>query len=291
MRCLIFVGVLALAPMAHAWQSDNEPMPPACRQNARGVVDYAACAAAAEEGSALWRLSQINLGTLAFRDQDYTTAAQHYDAADPPGGDRLYSDASYHAFRAAVLAHVGRNEEAAEEARISIAVMDGDDSIPEYARERFTPETVDVEQVYVAILPILKRADSPSYARILAAYRAVPVDGWISWANRAAVFDELGAHDEALAASVQALSFQPDHPALLNNHCYILTNAGRAREGLAYCERAVSTAPDIGAFRHSYAVALAGAGECVRAREELERASLLDPSAAAYREPIACTPA
>jgi tetratricopeptide (TPR) repeat protein len=286
MRSAILAGLLALG-FASAAAAQDQP-PPQCRQNAAGQVDYAACAAASEPNSPWRRLSLINLGTQAFLTGDYATAIAHYDAAQPTNGDTFYSDATYHAFYAATLHQVGRADDAIVQARRALAVLRNDASLPPAVRESMRSVWVDPEAVYTAILPVLHAANDPDTAEISAAYLAIPARDWVSWANRAGVLEQIGDLDGALRASGEALRLEPAHPAVLNNHCYILFRADRAAEALPYCERAVAGAPDVAAVRHSLAATLAALGRCDAARAELAEARRLDPVSAEYREELAC---
>jgi Flp pilus assembly protein TadD len=138
------------------------------------------------------------------------------------------------------------------------------------------------------ILPILKKNSDPGFPDALAAYISVPSAGWMDWANRAGVLDELGEGAAAADASAHALALNPTHPAVLNNHCYILANGGKAAEALPYCEKAIEAAPNEPSIHHSYATALALAGKCEEGDAELTIARRLDPSSATYKKPIAC---
>jgi tetratricopeptide (TPR) repeat protein len=253
--------------------------------DARGHVDYQACADAAPPGSPARSLSLINLGTEAFLKRDYATAVRLYDEADPPkGSQHLFSDAYFHAFRGAAYAHVGRDTEALANAKTVLAIMDGKaPNLPPTAAK------ADPEVLYEQVLPILKKAKDPDFQRSLEAYQALLARDWISYSNRAGLLYDLGDVEGALAMNEKALQLQPGHPGPLNNACYILAGAGRAREGLPYCERAVAAAPDIAAIHDSYATALAALGRCADADRELAVARRLDPVSIAYKRTLLCS--
>lgn len=282
-----FVLSVALCAQPAFAQTQDQP-PPQCRYNAAGQVDYAACAAAAAPGTP-WRiLSLINLGTEAFLRGDYAAATRYYDDAQPTNGQTFYSDPSYHAYRAASLQQVGRGDEALVEARRSLAVLNNDPNLPEEIRRRFGQYSVDRELLYALVLPVLHASDAPETDALRREYVSMPARDWVSWANRAGVLEQVGDLPGALAASEQALRLEPNQPAVLNNHCYILTRAERAAEGLPYCERAVAGAPDVASVRHSLAVALAQLGRCEDAQGALAEARRLDPVSVEYAQPIAC---
>jgi Flp pilus assembly protein TadD len=280
---------LLSAPAALA-QTQDQP-PPQCRYNSAGQVDYAACAAAAAPGTP-WRiLSLINLGTQAVMRGDYAAAVRYYDEAQPTNGDTFYSDPSYHAYhayRASALQQVGRADEALVEARRSLDVLNNDASLPEDVRRRFGQFTADRELLYTLLLPVLHAGNAPETEALRREYVSMPARDWVSWANRAGVLEQVGDLAGALAASEQAMRLEPNQPAVLNNHCYILTRAERAAEGLPYCERAVVGAPDVASVRHSLAVALAQLGRCEDAQAALAEARRLDPVSVEYAQPIVC---
>jgi tetratricopeptide (TPR) repeat protein len=260
-------------------------VPAACRPNAAGRVDFQACVDTAEKDSPERKLALINLATQAFLRMDYVTAVRLYDEAQPPGSTlKTYSDANFHAFRAAAYAHVGRDAEALENAQTVLQIMSGKfPNMPPEAR------AADPEVLYENILPILKKGRDPAYGPTLAAYRALPARDWISYSNRAGILAELGDTSGALAANAEAMKLQPGHPAPLNNACYILAGAGRAAEGLPYCEQAVAAAPDIAPIHDSYAAALAALGRCSEANTQLGIARTLDPASIEYKRTLSCT--
>lgn len=282
---LCLTAGLFAAPLAFA----GPEVPAACRPDAKGSVNFRVCADTAAPGSPERALALINLGSEAFAHQDYAAAVRYYDEADPPGGTRhVSSDASFHAYRAATYDHVGRTAEALSDARTALAMLRKDPSIP--AEIRDDAANVDVEAVYVLILPILRRANDAQYASAREAYLASPAGDWIDWANRATALQQLGDPVAALDANQRALALAPDQPSLLNAECYFLALAGRPREALSYCERAIAALPDMAAVHDSYATALAGAGRCPEANAQRVEARRLDPTSADYRQKLKCGP-
>ncbi len=266
--------------------SGQEP-PPECRFDARGVGDYQACADVTEPGTPFHNLALINLASIATLEGDYVRAIQIYDAVDLGPGRTFESDSAFHALRAHAFERVGRLEEAAADARLSAAILAGGGpaAVPEPQRNP------DPDLAYSYILPILARAGDPAFETALAAYLALPANDWFSLGNRAVVLMDLERFEEALATNERALALQPEHPAIQNSQCYILTRLGRAAEGLLHCERAVEMMPAVAPIRHSYASALAGVGRCQEAEAELAEARRLDPASLIYQEALACTPA
>lgn len=280
--------VIAFWMCAGAALAQTEDTPPQCRYGADGRVDYQACADATRPGDMLHTLSRINLGTNALMAGDYAAAVGHYDAAQPPNGQRLMSDPLYHAYRASALHHVGRKDEAAVEARTALSVLRNPRGLPPEAMAPFTPGSEATEYVYALILPVLYDARDPEASSLLVAYLAMPERDWISWANRAGVLEQIGELENALTASGRALTLQPNDPGVQNNHCYILVRLRQAQEALPYCQRARQLAPNIAAIRHSLATVYVALGQCADARTELAEARRLDPVSEAYREDLVC---
>lgn len=284
------VLTLAMAVwLVGAANAQQDTPPSECRYDEAGRVDYEACAASAPEGSPWRSLALINLGTQAFRRNDYPAAIRYYDEALPTNGDAFYSDAAFHAYHAATLQAVGRHSEAMAEARRSLAMLRGSTDIPEEARRRFSSVPVDAELIYAAILPVLYAANDPETAGVRDTYMSMPARDWVSWVNRGGVLDQIGDTNGALRANAQALQLEPNHPAVLNSQCYFLGRLGRAAEALPFCERAIVAAPDVAAIRHSRATVLAALGRCEDAESDLAEARRLDPVSAEYKRDLVCT--
>jgi len=260
--------------------AETSSPPSACRANDGEQVDFQACADLAKRGSPERALALINLGTQAFLKQDYQTAVRFYDEAAPRDGGKLFSDASFHAFRASAYDRVGRNAEAISDARVAVGLM--------RAHGFKASEANDPEALFPYILPILKRSKDVDYAPALSVYQALPVRDWISHANRASVLIELEDFAGAAVSNDAALRLEPGHPAVLNNACYLATRSGRPADGLPFCERAIAAAPEVAAVQHSYAATLAGLGRCREADERLAQARRLDPVSLTYQQPLAC---
>jgi tetratricopeptide (TPR) repeat protein len=268
------------------WAGSAVAETPACQPGAQGRIDVQACADAAPKGSPERQLALINLGTQAVRAQDYAAAVRFYDEAQPPGAkDRIFSDPSFHAYRAEAYDRVGRRAEGLADARTALAML-SDARWKALANGR----DVDPEVVLERILPILKRGGDAGYPAALKTYLGLPARDWISHANRAGVLMDLEEYASAEAANAEALKLQPGHPAVLNNACYLLAKTGRAAEGVPYCLRAVSAAPDVAAVHDSYAVALTALGDCDLAEAELGKARQLDSATVEYRRKLDCKP-
>ena len=284
----IFAAMCAGVGIFAASVAISGPETPAvCLRDAQGSINFRACADTAAHGSAERALALINLGSEAFRRQDYAEAVRDYDEADPPGGTQhVWSDASFHAYRAVTYDHVGRTAEAIANARTALAMLRGDASIP--ANIRAEAANVDVETTYALILPLLHKANDSQYASARDAYLALPAKDWIDWANRATVLQLLGDLAAALETNQRALALEPDQPPLLNSECYFLALARRASEALPYCERAIAAVPGVAAVRDSYATALAAAGRCTEADAQRREARRLDPSSVDYQQRLNC---
>jgi tetratricopeptide (TPR) repeat protein len=286
---LVFAAVAAMLAVLGDAQAQNEAPPAICRGNP-GEVDWDACLAALPSNSEWRPLALINLGTRAFLNQDYAAAVRYYDESERPG-QTLLSDVTFHAYRASAYWHAGRRDEGVREATTAHRMLERDPTLPATPLDYFPPH-VDAEGVYVLILPVLQAGEPARFERALAGFRALPAPtDFVSYSNRASVLQELGDLPGAVAYSASALTLQPDHPAVLNNHCYILYAAGRAGEALPFCERALAAAPHVAAIHDSLSDVLAALGRCEEAERAIARAREQDPSSASYREPITCVTA
>lgn len=276
------LSLIGAATLAHA--QDAEQTPAACKPDPRGAINLTACAAAAAPGSAERAFALINLGTQAYVAGNHTEAARLYDQAVPPGLT-VMSDVYFHAFRGGAYHHVGRKEEAYKDARLAFDIVSGKPGLP----PQIARVDGDLEPIYVSILPILKENADPDYASALAAFVALPAGDWVDWSNRAGILSDFGELDGAAKASAEALKLNPTHPAVLNNHCYMLMLAGDPASGLPYCQKAVSADPSHPSGHHSLATVLAKLGRCADAEAALAEARKRDPGSVKYKEPLACT--
>ncbi len=87
--------------------------------------------------------------------------------------------------------------------------------------------------------------------------------------NNAAWLAHEAGVPRALDYASRARALQPDNPAILDTHGWLLTEAGRADEGLPDLERAVELAPDALEIRYHLAVAQARTGRADAARSTL----------------------
>ncbi len=284
-----FIALVLLAGGVSAAVAQSDQPPPACRYNAAGQLDYQACLDASAPGTPWHMLSLINLGTQAYQRADFASAVSFYDRAQPNDGTLMYSDAGYHANYAATLSQVGRDADALVQARAALALIDNAPSLPAEVRRRAAGVPVDRELVYAAIVPVLHHARDPQADAAMRAYMALPAQDWVSWANRAAVFLEIGDYATALEANGRALQLERRHPAVLNNQCYILVQLARAGEALPFCEGARAAAPEVAAVRHSAASAYTALGRCAEAEAEIAAARRLDPVSPEYAQPLTCT--
>jgi len=289
MRVVILaVFISAIAASGVSAQAPTGDVPAVCRPDATGIVNYQACVDAAPAGSPARMLALINLGSQAYMRQDYAEAVRLYDEAEPPGRAQIFSDASFHAYRADAYNHVGRTQEALANAHTAWLLLSNSPEVAPEIRAEEARAVFDPEVVYGLILPILKAGHDPNFAAALAAYSALPSGDWQSHANRAATLDTLGDQAGALRENTQAMAQQPDNPQILNTQCYVLAELNRGHEALPYCERVVQMAPDIAAVHDSYAVALAADRQCEAAQRERATARQLDPVSVEFQQPLNC---
>ena len=273
--------------LALALASVPQEIPAVCEPAPGVATDWAACAEALPDGSPQQRLARLNQATEAYLNRDYGLAERLYDAA--AGEEEAYSDVYLHAFRGDTYQQVGRDKDAAADARIAWLIL-SDDPAYEALRQLTGPVDEDARRFLLTlVLPILKTSRDPAFEAAFAAFRALPVKDAEDHGDLALVLEQLGDFDGALEASLVAVKAEPANPGYLNNHCYILVRAGRAAEGLPFCEKAVQGAPEVAAIRHSLAAALAGSGRCPEAEAALTEARRLDPATVLYQQPIPCT--
>ena len=261
------------------------PVPPACIGET--FVSWSACAQAAAEGTPVYSLAMMNLGTEAYVQGNLPGALNYYDKSELPGHS-ITSDAVFHAFRGDARRYGGRMTEAQADAIIAWGFLSGKPPAGTPA-EMVQPLDDSLRTMVLSIiLPILKDGDPQAFALARAMYMALPAEDWLALSQRAGTLASLGEYEAAVGASKRALDLQPNDPLTQNNHCYTLATAGRAAEGLAYCESAVAALPEMAPVRQSYATALAALGRCADAEIQILEARRLEPAGALYREPLNC---
>jgi tetratricopeptide (TPR) repeat protein len=284
---LAFAAFVVVASAANA-QQVNQNEPPAACANANSEQQYRACFDATPAGSGFNFLSAMYLGMIAMQRQDVAASVEWFDRAQSTDGQN-FTRPRLHGYRAVAYKMVGRNEEALSEARLTLSLLLRTRDIPANVWPMFEDSQINNETAFGAILPILQDADDPDLERAFDAYVALPVESWQSAAIRASTLESLDRLDEALNFSNQAVAAQPDHPLVLNNHCYLLVRLERSSEALPFCERAVAAMPASAAVRHSYASALAAQGRCDETAVQLEEARRLD--SVSIRPELTCAPA
>lgn len=265
----------------------EDPVPPVCI--GATFTSWEACAAVATEGTALYSLAMMNLGTQAYQQGDRAAALRYYDKAEMPGRS-FTGDVVFHTFRADARRFGGRMDDARADARIVWGFLDGrpPTGIPADALVPLNAEMMNV--VLGLILPIMKDDDPAAFRHARSLYLSLPASDWLSLSLRADALGKLGEHEAAVVASKAALDLQPEDPMSLNNYCFTLVEAGRAADGLAYCESAVRLAPEAAPVRHSYATALARLGQCEASAAQAAEARRIEPEGAECQEAITCTP-
>lgn len=288
---MLTLAVFALGMMAggpgQTPAAEQQAVPAACLSEEGRDFDARACADAAPAGSPARSLALINLATRAYISGDFAMALGLYDEAVPPGLT-ISSDIIFHTFRADTYERAGRTDAALADAELAWRILKGEVSPSGNPANDIPVDDTLRFEVLIRILPILQRGGSEAFAPGRALLTGLPVEGGVGLTNRAALLANLGDHDAAVADSLKALADLPDEPGVLNNHCHILTEAGRAVEGLEYCRRAVEALPGVAVIRHSHAEALAAVGRCAEAERELAEARRLDPTAVRYAEALTC---
>ena len=279
-------GCLAFGSAAEESKPD---IPESCEAAIAGQGDdllrWKSCFEDAEPNSGPWFLAAMNLGTEAFYRNDHETAASYYRQTMTERF-KTFSDIILHANRAATFETTGDTAFAEKDAMAAWrlfqrgeTLMPGvplDDGIKGY--------------VLVNILEPLQQADPDAFETAKAAYLALPLEDLQDRANRAALLQNIGELDAAIEESETLLVALPDNAQVLNNHCYMLHEAGRDEEAETYCRQALEIMPDAAPIKHSLASVLAGLGQCEQAETLRLEAKAASPSTAAYDEKLACTP-
>lgn len=282
----LFSGLIActLAPLAIAQETIPEPCLAAMETSEQFLeARWMPCYEAAEPQTGIWYLAVINLGTAAFQDGDYETAASFYTLSNPETGT-VKSDVMLHANRAYVFHKVGDSEAALVDAAYAWGLVKsgsfgmGNQKLPEGADF----------YVLTLILEALYSGSSASFQDALETYQALEPTDVYDRANRAAILSEVGFLDEAIIDSAKVLEELFDDAGVLNNHCDMLVRANRALEALQFCEKSVTLDPNQGFSHHSLSTALAKLGRCSEADISFQTAVGLTPSAAFVDEGVAC---
>lgn len=276
----------ALTNHASAQEINREQTPPAC-ENASTEAQYRACVDATQPGSGFHWLSLMHLGMIAMQRHDTAEAIRFFDQAWSISGENV-TRPRLHGYRAVAYDMAGRDGDAVREARVALSILLRTRELPDDVWAMLGDTQINDEAAYAAILPILKQANDADFDRGLAAYFALPVENWGSAAMRASALEKLDRLNEALQMSAQALALQPEHPLVLNNHCYILLRLDRSLDALPFCERAAQAAPTIAGVRHSLGAVYAALGRCDDARIQVAEARRLDPASENYSEEIEC---
>jgi Flp pilus assembly protein TadD len=235
--------------------------------------------------------NQMSLGYDAFQQGNSAAALAAFDAADRLAGGYLYLNPELHAMRAATFNAAGRNDTALREARIAFDYLNEGPLVTKELRDRFfaTNQLVDLDLVYAAVTVIFKKNNDVRFEPSLRALLSRSPTDAPGWSNRGALLGDLERHSEAVVASQRAVRMEPNNPLVLNNHCFILTQAGRANEGLPVCAKAIRLAPNISPIRSSYSTTLAKLGRCTEAAEQKAIALRLDPNSEEALKPLECT--
>ncbi|MAN44971.1 MAG: hypothetical protein GYB49_00865 [Alphaproteobacteria bacterium] len=261
----------------------DENAPEACKPGANGHTDHQACFEAAEPKSGAWLLAAMNLGSQAFWNDDFETAAYYYDLSTPDGMN-TFSDIILHANRSKVFLELGRTEDALRDANMvwQLAQENKADPMgtPLSDEAKFYALMLIIETFYVTSAPELELS--------LKTFMDITPSNEMDMMNLAAVLAEVERYDDAYKYSSELLKMAPENATALNNHCHLLTSMQRAKEALPLCEKAITYAPGIAAFHHSHAMALGALGKCTEANISLQKAHSLEPSAALYKESVEC---
>jgi tetratricopeptide (TPR) repeat protein len=224
--------------------------------------------------------AHINLGTMAYFENDFSKAASHYDAAILPGKS-ISSDIFFHAWRAATYDRVGRPADGLEDAKKVYWALKGNEIEGNVAQKA----------VMEAVLPLLfEEGETEMLDGLLHFYAATEDAGIIDLSNKVAIFSQVGRPDAAMPFLVKLVEMEPENPVVLNNYCYTMAENGKSEQALPYCEKANRLQPDTAFILHSLAFVLAKTGQCDRSETFRKRAQALRPDDIDYQERVPCQP-
>jgi len=281
------VGWLAVGAQAQEQTNEQEeiPAPEVCRQALQEQdllqrkKDFQQCLDQAENDD-VRSFAHINLGTMAYFENDFPKAASHYDAAILPG-KTLTSDIYFHAWRAATYDRVGRPADGLKDAKKVYWALKGNEIKGNGAQKA----------VMEAVLPVLfKEHETEMLDSLLGFYAATEDTDAIDLSNKVAIFSQVGRPEAAMPFLAKMVEMEPDNPAILNNYCYTLAENDKAEQAFPYCEKANQLQPDTAFILHSMAFTLAKMGQCERSETFRMRAHVLQPDEIDYQERVPCQP-
>lgn len=275
--------VVALSLTGPTALSDETPDIPQSCALALQQGDWESCAKDAEPNSPIYLLAHANLGTRAYLEGDFGTAARHYDLSAPDGLN-MFSDAFLQLYRSTTFVRVGRMDDAKRDVSVLLSQLE----TGQLGMGNRIPFSDDVLlQIYPTLISTLRELNMmEEMDSVVASYAVLPANDFYAIANKAAVFAEIGRYGEALPLSEKLIESHPEHPAILNNHCYLLTLMERGEDAVPFCQKAVAIEPDISSFQHSLAEAFAESHQCPEALAAKRRALELEPDNVSFQEPL-----
>ncbi len=238
---------------------------------------YLQCAKEVPEGG-YRSLAYINLGTIFFREGNFSVAANYYDLADVGVGS-VSSDPLFHAYRASTYNKIGRGDEAVRDA----------DKVVDWLKSNDTNNIQLLKELVEKIIPIYYQNNRPeSFQLVLRFYIGLKDNDWIDYLNKSSVLSAVDRYDDAIVFAKKAIDMQPNHPATLNSYCYVLAKSGEPAKALPYCEKALKIEPDRAEIWHSQAFVLAEMGKCKESEKSRLQAKKLQPRDKEYMNPLPC---
>jgi tetratricopeptide (TPR) repeat protein len=238
---------------------------------------YLQCAKEVPEGG-YRSLAYINLGTIFYREGNFSVAANYYDLASV-GVGTVGSDPLFHAYRGSTYNKTGRGNEAVADA----------DKVLVWLKSSDIKEDELHQELLEKIIPIYYENNKPDKLdAILSIYLNMREKYWLDYMNKSVMLSSINRYSEAYGYSSKALELESNHPAVLNNHCYILAQMGEPEKALPFCEKALKLLPNRAEIWDSVAFVKAKMGDCKGSETARLQALKFQPKVEDYKEPKLC---
>ena len=264
---------------------NNNGVPQSCIDAFEDSMRWIACASEADPGSEASMLAYSNLGSQAYYNGDFQSAARFFDLSTPADGGSKQLDAFAHALRASTYWRIGADTKARNHAQFSyewiksgqlggITQIELDDEM--------------LEPLLEVLVPVTAYLNTPDANDILKRYQAIPLSSLMDAARRAGVLANIEEFDAALIYSAKVVAAQPDNPLFLSSHCLLLSRMGRAEKGLPFCKSALEKDANNANSQFNTALVSATLGLCSESRRAQTKAQQIDPRNPLFNEIIEC---
>ncbi|WP_018997631.1 hypothetical protein [Hirschia maritima] len=290
-RCsfaIAFFATITSASLALAQSKSNKTdigVPQSCLEAFENSMKWIACASEADPGSEASMLAYSNLGSQAYYNGDFQSAARFFDLSTPADGGAKQLDAFAHALRASTYWRIGADTKAKNHAKFSY------DWVKSGKLGGVTQIELDnelLEPLLEVLVPVTAYLNTPEANDVLKRYQSIPLSSLMDAARRAGVLANIEEFDAALIYSAKVVAAQPDNPLFLSSHCLLLSRMGRAEKGLPFCKSALEKDANNPNFQFNTALVSATLGKCEDSLKSQTKAQQLAPRNPLYNEVIEC---